>query len=336
MPKQLRIAVVIILVGLGAGYWWWYHQGKETTDNAYVKADIVPLMASVSGTITYIDAPDNVAVGADQVLIRLDAVGFKAQLDQARAEAQKASAALTHLTDTEAQQQAVIQVAAAAVEAAQSSVERAQQHLTRLEKLAKQQYVSQNDLDDARLDLTSATAGLHQAEAQLAAEKASLVSIRSQRPGLEATVASAQAVIDNAALKLSYTEVKAPRAGQVTSRMVQLGQSVSPGQRLLSIVTQPVWVYANFKETQIEDMHAGDAVDIEVDAYPGKTFHGHVDSFFAATGSEFALLPPQNATGNFTKVVQRLPVKILFDEGQDLQGIRAGMSVVTTVFTAHD
>ena len=136
--------------------------------------------------------------------------------------------------------------------------------------------------------------------------------------------------------QLDYTHVIAPRAGTITSRMVQLGQSVTPGQRLLSIVTEPLWIYANYKETQIEDMQVGDAVDIEVDAFPGKIFHGHVDSFFAATGSEFALLPPQNATGNFTKVVQRLPVKIVFDDSQDLNGVRAGMSVVTTVFTQHD
>lgn len=336
MSKQIRVVLALALVALGGGYWWWYHQGKETTDNAYIKADIVPLMASVSGRVDDMNAPDNIRVKEGQVLLRLDPVGYQAQLDQARAESRRAAAALVHLTDSEAQQQALIRVAEAAVEAADAQARRTHQHLERLEKLAGQQYVSQNDLEDAQLDVRAADAGLRQAQAQHAAQQATLVSIRSERPGLQATQASAEAAVRQAEQQLNYTDVIAPRAGTITSRMVQLGQSVTPGQRLLSIVTEPLWIYANYKETQIEDMQVGDAVDIEVDAFPGKIFHGHVDSFFAATGSEFALLPPQNATGNFTKVVQRLPVKIVFDDSQDLNGVRAGMSVVTTVFTQHD
>ena len=335
MAKLIRIALVLIIAVAGTFTWWW-HQGKETTDNAYVKADIIPLMPSVEGTVIEITAPANRRVEQGTVLLRLDPGVYEAKVDQARAELQRAQAELAHLSDRESEQQALITVAQAALEAAGADMQRSEQQVGRLEKLSGQQYVSQDDLDAARLAHTASSARQRQAAAELSARRAALATIHSEEPELQAEVSAAQAVVRNAELMLSYTHVIAPRAGTVTSSQIQLGQSVHTGERLLSIVTEPVWIYANYKETQIAEMQVGDPVDIEVDAYGDKVFKGHIDSFYAATGAEFALLPPQNATGNFTKVVQRLPVKILFEEGQDISGVRAGMSVVTTVYTSHD
>jgi membrane fusion protein (multidrug efflux system) len=176
---------------------------------------------------------------------------------------------------------------------------------------------------------------LHENEAQLASRKANLVSVKGEAPQLTASVDEAHAAVAQAQLMLDYCTIVAPRDGVITSRQIQLGQGVAPGARLMSLVTEPVWIYANFKETQIAAMQAGQAAEIRVDALPDQVFKGHIDSFFAATGSEFALLPPQNATGNFTKVVQRLPVKLVFEAGQDTSMLRPGMSVEAAVFTAQ-
>ncbi|MDF1763091.1 MAG: HlyD family secretion protein [Oleibacter sp.] len=334
MAKQVKMAVVLVIIAFAAGYWWWLHQGRETTDNAYVKADIIPLMTAIDGTVVHISAPANQRVEQGAELVHLDDGVAEAQLAQARAQRQKAEAVLVHLSDREAEQSSLIQVSKASLEAAQAELKRAQQQLDRVTKLKSSQYASTDNLEAAELTLSAANANLHEAQAKLAAAKAALATIHSEEPELQADVAAAKAQQHSAELHLSYTKVIAPRAGIVTSRQVQLGQSVHTGQRLLSIVTDPVWIYANYKETQIGDIHIGDAVEIELDAFPGKRFSGHVDSFYAATGSEFALLPAQNATGNFTKVVQRLPVKIVFDDDQVLAGIRPGMSAVTTIITS--
>lgn len=333
MSKQQKLSALLVILLLAGGYWWWWHQGREDTDNAYVKADIVPVMSRIQGTVTATPAPANRLVAEGDVLLQLDPALYQAKLAEAEAVQAEAEARLVHLADRENAQQSQIVAARASVAAADAEWRRTVQQADRLLQLMGKQYVSQDDLDAAELNKAAAQARLNQAKAQLAAQQANLVTLSGEKPQLAADVAKAAAAVQRAQLELDYTTIRAPRAGIVTSRQVQVGQSVEPGIRLLSLVTEPIWVYANFKETQVADMAVGQAVDIHVDALGGKVLKGHIDSFFAATGSEFALLPPQNATGNFTKVIQRLPVKILFDDDQDLSAVRPGMSLEVTVFT---
>jgi len=333
MPKKVRLLIVLAVVVIAAGVWWWMHQGREDTDNAYIKADIVPVMSRVSGSVLNIAVSENQTVKAGDLLVQLDPAPYQAQVDQAQALLDQAKANLGHLSEREEAQKALVSAAEASVAAAKADWQRTGQQLDRLKQLQGKQYVSQDDLDAGELNRDASLARLNQARAQLASQKANLVSMQGEKPQLSAAVDKAAADLQSAELNLQYTSVKAARDGALASQQVQIGQMVSPELRLFSLVTQPVWIYANFKETQVADIRAGQTVDIEVDALPDSVFKGKVDSFFAATGSEFALIPPQNATGNFTKVTQRLPVKIVFDEGQDLSQIRAGMSVIVTVFT---
>ncbi|MAD45325.1 MAG: hemolysin D [Oceanospirillaceae bacterium] len=333
MPKKVRVLIVLAVVAIAGGVWWWMHQGLEETDNAYVKADILPVMSRVQGSVLNIAVTENQAVSAGDLLVQLDPAPYQARVAQAQALLDQARANLNHLSEREEAQKALVTAAEASVAAARADWQRTGQQLDRLKQLRGKQYVSQDDIDAAELNRDASRARLNQARAQLASQKANLVSMQGEKPQLSAAVDKAAADLTSAELNLAYTGLRAARDGVVTSQQVQLGQMVSPELRLFSLVTQPLWVYANFKETQVADIRAGQAVDIEIDALPDTVFKGKVDSFFAATGSEFALIPPQNATGNFTKVTQRLPVKIVFEEGQDLSQIRAGMSVIATVFT---
>ncbi|EKE73064.1 HlyD family secretion protein [Gallaecimonas xiamenensis] len=333
MSRRILLLLVLVILAAGGGAWWWLHQGQEATDNAYIKADILPIMSRVNGTVTDILVEDNQLVKAGTPLLKLDPSDYQIALAQAKASLAQQQAVLDHLIDRQQAQQTLVESARASSDAATAELKRAQQQVDRLSRLSGKQYVSQDDLDAAELSRDAAKARLAQAKAQIATEQAELTVILGEKPQLEATVAAAQAQVDDAQLQLSYTTLLAPRDGMVTSRQVQLGQSASPGSRLLSLVTPRIWVEANYKETQVAKMQVGQDVDVEADALSGVHFKGHIESFAGATGSEFALLPPQNATGNFTKVVQRLPVRVAFDAGQDLSVLRPGMSVLATVHT---
>ncbi|MED5524867.1 MAG: HlyD family secretion protein [Pseudomonadota bacterium] len=333
MSKRIIFLLVVVALAAGGGAWWWLHQGQETTDNAYVKADIVPVMSRLNGTVTQILVADNQKVTAGTPLIQLDPRDYQVALAQAKADLAEQQSVLDHLVDRQNAQQTLVESAQASFDAANAELKRAQQQVDRLSRLSGKQYVSQDDLDAAELNRDAAKARLAQAKAQIASEQAQLQVILGEQPQLQATVDVAKAKVENAELQLSYTTITAPRDGFVTSRQVQLGQTASPGARLMSLVTPKIWVEANYKETQVAGMKIGQQVDIVADAKSGVTFKAHVESFAGATGSEFALLPPENATGNFTKVVQRLPVRLAFDNGQDLSVIRPGMSVLATVHT---
>jgi membrane fusion protein (multidrug efflux system) len=211
--------------------------------------------------------------------------------------------------------------AEAAIRQAEANAGKAHADLDRLLPLAEQEIVSRQQLDGAQ-------AAAATADAQLAAAQAALAAA-------DARVASARAARDQAALQLSYTRITAPRSGVVSKKTVEVGQLVQPGQPLLSVVPlDDIWVTANLKETEVEDVNPGDPADITVDAYPGVHVAGHVESLSPATGAKFSLLPPDNATGNFTKVVQRIPVRIRLDRPNDLERpLRPGMSVVATITT---
>lgn len=331
MNKKTKLALAAFAVLVLVALVWWLQSGKESTNDAYVKADILPIMSRVAGTVDEIRVQENQAVQAGEILLSLDTDVLRNQQDEALANVAQAQAAIAHLKLRENAQRAQIQAASAQVDVFQAQWQRTVQQKERLIELRSKQSASEDELDAAFAKESAALASLKQAQASLRVQEATLAAIADERPSLSAAVAQAQARADRAKLSLGYAQVQAPRAGVISNKTVQLGQSVEPGVRLMSLVTTPVWVYANFKETQLAKMQVGQVAEIEVDALKGQVFRAHVDSFFAATGSEFALLPPQNATGNFTKVVQRLPVKLVFEDGQDVSAIRPGMSVTATV-----
>ncbi len=319
-PKSSRKLVFgimsIVLLGLliFAVRRWWFGRNHVSTDNAQVDGHIVPILPKVGGFVVEVRAEENRTVKAGDTLVVLDDRDFRARLAQTEAD-------LAALLATVSSRTRVGQ-AEAAVAQAQGNALKARSDLARIEPLANQSVVSAQQLDGVRAASTAA-------DAQLAAAQAALV-------GADARVASARAARDQAALQLSYTRVTAPSNGVVSKKSVELGQLVQAGQPLMTVVPlEDIWVTANLKETETADVTPGDAASITVDAYKGQSFCGHVESLAPATGAKFSLLPPDNATGNFTKVVQRIPVRIRLDcSKQDAaHPLRPGMSVVATIKT---
>jgi membrane fusion protein (multidrug efflux system) len=304
--------VLVALVIFGARRWW-FGRSHVSTDNAQVDGHIVPVLPKVGGYVLEVRVAENQAVKAGDTLVVLDDRDFRARLAQTEAD-------LAALLATVSSRTRVGQ-AEAAVAQAQGNALKANADLARIEPLAIQNVVSQQQLDAARAAVTTAAA-------QLASAQAALV-------GADARVASARASRDQAALQLSYTRIVAPSNGVVSKKAVELGQLVQPGQPLMTVVPlDDIWVTANLKETETADVTPGDSAEVTVDAYKGLHFRGHVESLSPATGAKFSLLPPDNATGNFTKVVQRIPVRIRLDGAMDsAHPLRPGMSVVATIKT---
>ena len=271
---------------------------RESTDDAFVTGHIVSISARVSGYVDKVLASDNQSVGQGDILVELDPHDFQVDLDMANANLSTAQA-------TEKQSQA--QASVASVEASRSEKDY---------KRYQQLFEAKAGITQQQLDNASAAA--HSSKAQL--------------DSANSRVGEAKASLEQTRLNLSYTDVRAPQSGTITKKSIEAGEYIRTGQPLLAIVPQEIWVVANFKETQLKHMKPGQQVTIKVDAYSGKTLRGHVDSIQAGTGSVFSLLPPENATGNYIKVVQRVPVKIVFDEDpNDLKTLSPGMSVIPVV-----
>jgi membrane fusion protein (multidrug efflux system) len=304
--------VLLGLVGLGVKKWW-FARRHVSTDDAQVDGHIIPILPKVGGFVAEVRVQENQNVKAGDTLVVLDDRDFRSRLAQTEAD-------LAALLATVSSRTRVGQ-AEAAVAQAQANAIRAHADLERLEPLAQQDIVSKQQLDAAR---AATVAG----DAQLASAQAALV-------GADARVAAARAARDQAALQLSYTRLMAPTSGVVSKKTVEVGQLVQPGQPLMSAVPlDDVWVVANLKETQTANVSPGAAADFTVDAYPGRHFAGRVESLAPATGAKFSLLPPDNATGNFTKVVQRVPVRIRLSQPNDpAHPLRPGMSVDVTITT---
>src|SRR5881296_2140269 len=303
--------VLVALAALGARRWI-FSLSHQSTDDAQVDGHIVPILPKVGGFVTEIRVDENQRVRMGDTLIVLDDRDYKVRLAQAEADLAVALAGVSNRTR--------VGQAEAQVEQAQANALKAHADLDRLRPLAEQDIVSKQQLD-------AAEASARAADAALAAAQAALV-------GADARVGAARAARDQAALNLSYTRVIAPSSGVVSKKTVELGQLVQPGQPLMSVVPlEDVWVTANLKETEVADVKPGEPVDFTVDAYPGTHFRGHVQSLSPATGARFSLLPPDNATGNFTKVVQRVPVRIRPDKPDPAHPLRPGMSVVVTIQT---
>jgi len=323
-------ALALVGIAFGVMRWRW-GLTHVSTDDAQVEGHIIPTLARVAGYVAQVPVIENQHVRAGDLLVSLDDREFAARLAQADADLQAALAVggdgRPASTGRTGQADAEIAAARAEVARAEAASTRAQQDLARQQQLAARGIVSPSDLETAQSTAAASTAAVEAARRNVEAAQAA-------RTGASAKVLSARAARDRAALDLSYTHIVAPSDGVVSRKTVEVGQYVQAGQPLLDVVPlEDVWVVANFKETEIRDVSPGDHAEIRVDAYPGRSFRGHVESLSPATGARFSLLPPDNATGNFTKVVQRIPVRIHVDGLDPAHPLRPGMSVTATVVT---
>ena len=338
-PIKRGILALALLAGTAAGGYFGYDywtNGRylESTDDAYVKADHTAIAPKVSGSIGEVLVQDNQPVKAGQVLARIDDRDFRAALAQAQAEADASAAAIRNFDAQIVLQHSVIEQAKATIEATRATLAFTHDDAMRAGNLAK---TGAGTLQRAQQTASLAaqnTAQLQRDEAVLAAEQAKIGVLTTARQQAVAQGQRNQAAVRQAELNLSYTTITAPIDGTVGARSLRLGQFVTPGTQLMAVVPlHAVYVVANFKETQLTYVRVGQPVRIVIDTFPGVELTGHVDSLSPASGLEFALLPPDNATGNFTKIVQRIPVRIVLDDSGLDGPLRAGMSVQPTIDT---
>jgi membrane fusion protein (multidrug efflux system) len=349
--KAIIIGVVVLAVLLIGGLLYWLHARHfVSTDDAYTTGHVHQISARVTGTVISVLVDDNQSVRKDEVLVRLDPRDYEVALEKARAGRQQAAAQLTQSQAKIAQAQAQRSAARAQVTQAEAQVaqakaqlEKAQSDYDRIAGLYSKDLkaVSKADVDAAteaftraRSALEGARANLTSAQAQAEGAEASVKAAEGDAQVAEANVAAGDAQLKDAELQLSYCNVLAPVAGKISKKTVEEGQRLTPGQALMAVVPEDIWVIANLKETQLKRVEVGQRVDIKIDTLSGKTFYGSVDSIQEGSGATFSLLPPDNATGNFTKIVQRVPVKIVFDPDsiRDFQDkIIPGLSVEPTI-----
>ncbi|GHB32550.1 HlyD family secretion protein [Salinicola rhizosphaerae] len=336
--KLYTVAVVVVVLVVALIYGWhWWQTGRFfiETDNAYVRTDSVAVRAELTQKVVRVAVNDNQRVEKGDLLVQLDDRDVRSQLAQSQAQLAVSSANVTQAERQVDLDRASIDEAEAQVASAQSDVDQARQHLQRSQSLAANNYASRQQLDDDRASLNVAQATLkarqasvESAKRQLTADQASIDSAKANREAAEADIAYNQSQLDK-------TRIVASRAGVIGNRTVEPGNLAQPSLTLMQLVpVSSAYVVANYKETQIERMRVGQPVSLAVDAYPDIAFTGRVDSVAPATGTEFSLLPQDNATGNFNKIVQRVPVKILVTGPKDqLWRLQAGLSVVPSVDT---
>jgi membrane fusion protein (multidrug efflux system) len=342
--KALMVtAAVAALAGAGRYGWDYFTVGQYlvSTDDAYVKADSTTVAPKISGYLHEVLVGDNEPVKAGQIVARIDPRDFSVALDQAKADVAAADAAIASKQAQLDVQQAVIDAAKATVNVDQATATFAGQENRRYSDLAATGYGSVQNAQQAQSRIAGAQAAIARDTANLASALKQVDLLKAEIAQANAALARAQALQSQAELNLEYTSITAPIDGVIGNRTLRTGQFVQAGTQLMSVVpVAGAYVVANFKETQLTDVRAGQAVDVAVDTFPGAIVHGHVDSIAPASGQEFALLPPDNATGNFTKVVQRIPVKIALDRADSAAiELRPGMSVIPTIETqshAHD
>ncbi len=314
--KWILIAVVILLVGGYFGFrYWQYSSTHESADDAYTTNHIHQISPRINGTVQRVLVDDNVRVKAGQVLVQLDPRDYEVSLRQAQANLSSAEAAVT-------QGEAQLQVAKANVgqaqgseASAQATADNANADQKRNSELLKNHVISPQEMDHANETARSNNASLQSAKKQVAGAEAQVSLAEAQVEAAHAQVQQAQEAVKQAELNLSYTKIVSPTDGQVGQRTVESGNRIQPGQALMAISEPDVWVVANLKETQMEKVRVGQPVAIRIDSFPHQKFSGWVDSVQPGTGATYSLLPPDNATGNFIKIVQRVPVKIVFDPG---------------------
>jgi membrane fusion protein (multidrug efflux system) len=356
----LVVAAALLFTIKGCWTSWQGGGAEQRTDDAYLRADMTPLSTRISGTVHKLEVGDYEAVTPGQLLVQLDDADYAAVLAEAKAGLAGAQA---NLADNQAakriqdikienaatgitQATAAVNAAKAGISAVQPDVDRTATERKRQEALLSSKATTHQELETAVASadryagmLASEQADLARAEAQLASSRAVLEAEKRERAALDtkdalyrADIQAKQAAIIVANVNLGYTRILAPAAGAVGERHVQEGQLVAPGMEVIDLVRGDVWIQANYKETQLTNIQRGDRADITIDTFPGVVLHGKVAEIAPASGSQFALLPPDNATGNFTKVVQRIPVKIVLDPDHPLKGrLRPGFSAVVTI-----
>ncbi len=343
--KRSPLPFILGALLIAGGIWGYrtitYGRSHESTDNATIDGHVIPVLAKVGGFVTAVSVAENDRVKGDAPLVQIDDREFKVRLAQAEADLAAARASTGGRNGT-GQAQAMVENASAQtaaqnanVDAARAQVVKAEADLARYAELAAKNIVSQQALDGAKAQVAATRAQLVAAQKQVNAAGANVISTEAGVRLADARLGAAQANRDNAALQLSFTKITAPTPGSVSKKLVEVGQLVQPGQTLMNIASDTgLFVTANFKETQLTDLRIGQTVELEVDAYDGAKIEGVVESISAATGARFTLLPPDNASGNFTKVVQRVPVRIRITKGLDTtRPLRIGLSVVAHVVT---
>ncbi|MDB5414176.1 MAG: Membrane fusion protein multidrug efflux system [Rubritepida sp.] len=332
--RRLRpVILLVVLIGAALGGNWWFRVGRhmESTDNAYVQGDIVLLGARIEGDVAAILVTDNQRVEEGQPLVQLEDRDWRARRDSAAAALAQAEAGITTIRAQIEQQRAQITSTEAQIAQADAERVRATADATRYGTLAQSGFGSRENADRTLADRRKAEATLAAAQASTAAARAAVPVLEGQLATGEGRRAEAAAQLALADSNLGYTVIRAPFPGIVGNRSAQLGAHVRPGQNLIAVAPPPErqWVVANFKETQLRGMRPGQPVTLSVDA--GGELRGRVESLAPATGALFSLLPPENATGNFTKIVQRVPVRIALDPEQDASALRPGLSVEAKV-----
>ena len=337
-PRHVLWAGGALLLGAVLAWgvrFWIVGRWVESTDDAYVKADSTTVAPKVSGYIAQVLVDDNQTVKAGQVVARIDDRDLQTALREANANLAAATAVVANLTAQLTAQDYAIREAQADLQVAQTAAALAQRNDARRREMAKVGFGSDEQSDEATTDFQRKTTTVARAEASLASARQQVEVLQTQRQLAEAQRLRAVANQYQAELNVGYATISSAIDGAVGARTVRLGQFVQAGTQLMEIVPlRETYVVANFKETQLTRMRPGQAVHISIDAFPGETLGAHVDSLAPASGLEFALLPPDNATGNFTKIVQRVPVKVVIDEPGELLGrLRPGMSVDVSVDT---
>ncbi|RQR42185.1 HlyD family secretion protein [Burkholderia sp. Bp9142] len=334
----MRIAVgaVIVVVAAAVLDWLFVLRFQESTDDAYVGGDVTVLAPKVNGFVDKILVTDNQRVKAGDVLVQLDARDYDAKLAQATAEVDSARSAVTELEAKQQLQYAVIGQHAADRNASSAELTRASSDRVRYRELVKSDAVSNQIVERADADYSKADAAVARSDAALLASKRQLDVLGAQLADARARVNTALAAQRVAALNVEYTTIRSPVDGYVGNRTGRVGMLANVGVPLLTVVpASGLWIDANFKEDQLRKMRAGDRVDVTLDA-SSTQLHGRVDSLAPATGATFSVLPPENATGNFTKIVQRVPVRVHLDPRPGIeQVLRPGLSAVVTVHTDH-
>ena len=321
------VALLIIVAGI---FWWLRAQHYASTDDAFIDTRAVQIAPQVGGTIIGVPVTDNAKVAAGTLLVRIDPRDYEASLQQSKAQLEQAQANVENVDAQIDAQQANIAQAKTQVTQAQAALTYSQQQFARAQQLLQQGAGTQQAAQQAQTDLTQKKAAVIAAEASATAADKQLGVLRAQRSSALAQVDAAKAAVNTSQVNLDRTTITAAQAGRIANLKAAVGAYTPPGQAVMTLVPNDVWVTANFKETELGDMKVGDPAEISVDAYPGKTFKGHIDSIQAGSGTAFSLLPAQNATGNYVKIVQRVPVKIVFDNVPDVY-LGPGMSVVPTV-----
>jgi membrane fusion protein (multidrug efflux system) len=338
ISKSIKVTVVASLFVVAIGGVFYLNQPEsanatQSTDDAYIQADFTLVSPQIAGKISQVLVDDNDVVKQGDVIATLDERDFVAAVNTAKAQVVSAQASIKSLQAKLLNQDAVIEQAQATVDANISTLKLAQFNLERYRNLAADGSGTVQARQEAEAQVSIQQANLRKNEAGLLAAKQNKMIQQADIDQAKAALQQAQSMLDVANLQLSYTQITAPIDGIVGKKSLRVGSYVNPGVSLLAVVPlDQVYVHANFRETQLANVKAGQAVNIEVDALPGKVFTGHVDSLAPASGVSYSAVAPHNATGNFTKIVQRLPVKIIIDAGQvDAAQLRVGMSVVPTI-----